>query len=67
MDSDSDDHREDAAAEARYDDEVLDASWLPRPDAPLKVIRSAARDEEEPPVADEEADAFLDAIYRNQE
>ena len=50
-----------------YGDEVLDASWLPRPEGPLKVIRSAARDEGHPPVADEEAEAFLDAIYRNQE
>ncbi len=50
-----------------YGDEVLDANWLPRPEGPLKVIRSAARDEGQPRVADEEADAFLDAIYRNQE
>jgi len=50
-----------------YGDEVLDASWLPRPDAPLRAIRSAARDDGHPPVPDDEADAFLDAIYRNQE
>ena len=67
MDSESDDQREEVDAGPRYDDEILDASWLPRPDAPLKVIRSAARDEEHPPVEDEEAEAFLDAIYRNQE
>lgn len=50
-----------------YDDEILDANWLPRPDAPLKAVRSAARDEVKPRVIDDEADAFLDAIYRNQE
>lgn len=54
-------------AAAEYDDEILDASWLPRPDGPLKAVRSAARDEIRPRVVDEEADAFLDAIYRNQE
>lgn len=50
-----------------YGDEVLDANWLPRPDGPLKVIRSAARDEDHPPVAADEAEAFLSSIYRNQE
>ncbi len=62
-----DDDSEETGSSPRYGDEVLDASWLPRPDVPLKVVRSAARDEGHPPVADDEAEAFLDAIYRNQE
>ena len=50
-----------------YDDEILDANWMPRPEAPLRVIRSAARDEGHPPTEPEEAEAFLEGIYRNQE
>jgi len=67
MDAETEEDREEVSAAPRYGDEVLDANWLPRPDAPLKVVRSAARDEGHPPVADDEAEAFLDAIYRNQE
>lgn len=53
-----------------YDDEVMNASWLPpRPDvAPqLQEIEMAhpRRREQMPPPAD--IDAFLAAIYRNQE
>ena len=56
-----------ADAPVEYDDEILNANWMPRPDAPLRTIRSAARDEAHPPVDAGHADAFLDAIYRNQE
>lgn len=57
----------DGEGPCEYDDQVLDASWLPRPDGPLKAVRSAARDEGRPPVEADEAEAFLEAIYRNQE
>lgn len=50
-----------------YDDEILDANWMPRPDAPLGVVRSAAIDDGHPPVGAEDVEAFLDGIYRNQE
>lgn len=51
---------------SEYDDEVLNANWLPCPDAdasPQGYDCCASHDA--PPALD--ADSFLDAYYRNQE
>ncbi|TVT47385.1 MAG: hypothetical protein FHP94_14960 [Denitromonas halophila] len=47
-----------------YEDEILDAGWLPQPEA------VAPEPESHPPAspsaAREDADAFLQTVYRNQ-
>ncbi|THF62844.1 hypothetical protein E6C76_16375 [Pseudothauera nasutitermitis] len=53
---------------APYDDEVLDAGWLPRPEIAPRLqehAAEAAREPRMPPPMDVEA--FLAAVYRNQE
>ena len=54
---------EEAAAEefGAFVDEVLNAGWLPQPEARLEVHSHA----DKPAIAD--ADAFLRDLYRNQE
>ncbi|MEW6165833.1 MAG: hypothetical protein AB1642_12300 [Pseudomonadota bacterium] len=44
-------------------DEVLNAGWLPQPALRLETHDHAA----ETPVGGEDAEAFLRALYRNQE
>lgn len=51
-----------------YGEEVMNANWLPRPDiAPQlqEVEQDGRRRQRRPPP--EDIDAFLNAIYRNQE
>jgi hypothetical protein len=51
---------------AAYDDEVLNASWLPQPELALQLQEhdhEAARQMPPP----EDVEAFLQAVYRNQE
>lgn len=54
---------EQAAAEefGAYVDEVLNAGWLPQPEARLEVHSHVDA------VPTDDADAFLSALYRNQE
>lgn len=50
-----------------YDDEVLNAGWLPRPEASLQLAQiehEPHKEPQAPPIADIEA--FLEAMYRNQ-
>lgn len=57
-----------AAAEefGAFEDEVLNAGWLPQPEARLEPhAHDHARSEGPNPGAD--AEAFLRALYRNQE
>lgn len=65
MEADESDPEQDSQVD--YDDEILDANWMPRPEAILRAVRSAASDETHPPAGSEDAEAFLRAIYRNQE
>lgn len=44
-------------------DEVLNAGWLPQPEARLEVHAHV----DKPAVADADAEAFLRALYLNQE
>lgn len=55
---------EDRAAEAfgPFVDEVLNAGWLPQPEARLEVHAHA----DKPAVAVADAEAFLRALYLNQ-
>lgn len=55
---------EEAAAEefGAFVDEVLNAGWLPQPEARLEVHAHTDK-----PAPDTDADAFLRDLYRNQE
>jgi len=59
-------HSAEAAAEefGEFVDEVLNAGWLPQPEARLEMHTHAAP-AKRPPVVD--ADEFLRALYRSQE
>jgi len=58
------DHKPDVTGRAEYDDEVLDAGWVP----PLEAI--APEPDVHPPVPSRtvgtDADAFLEVVYRSQ-
>jgi hypothetical protein len=58
-----------AAAEefGPFEDEVLNAGWLPQPEARLETHPHLEQHEKRPAVAAADADAFLRALYRNQE
>lgn len=49
-----------------YDEEVLNASWLPQPEIALQLQAVELHHQPEMPPP-EDVDAFLDAIYRSQE
>lgn len=51
-----------------YDEEVLNASWLPCPELGLQLqpVEETARAERKP-LPPEDVDAFLRAVYRYQE
>lgn len=50
-----------------YDEEVLNASWLPRPEVALQLQQIDLHRESEHMPPPEDVDAFLKAVYRNQE
>lgn len=50
-----------------YDEEVLNASWLPRPELGLQVLPYDSHREPERIAPPEDVDAFLRAMYRSQE
>lgn len=52
-----------------YDEEVMNANWLPRPEiAPqLREVELEGRQRRERQPPPEDIEAFLKAIYRNQE
>lgn len=49
-----------------YGDEVLNANWLPGPEVQLG-LQPVVAEAEHHPVASEDVDAFLSAVYRFQE
>ncbi|PTD95888.1 hypothetical protein [Pseudothauera lacus] len=55
-----------ADPEPAYDDEILDAGWLPRPEPGLQQVEHCRTPERHLPPP-EDIDAFLAAMYRNQE
>lgn len=50
-----------------YDEEVLNASWLPRPEVALQLQPIDLHHETERMLPPEDVDAFLNEMYRNQE
>lgn len=50
-----------------YDEEVLNANWLPRPEVALQLQQIDRHHEPERIAPPEDVDAFLKAMYRNQE
>jgi len=51
-----------------YGDEVLNAGWLPRPEASLQLVQAEYREHKAPEIARiADIDAFLGAMYRYQE
>lgn len=54
----------DNTGNADYDDDVLDAGWVPQPEA--VAPEPAAHPPRPSRVASEDADAFLDGVYRSQ-
>jgi len=52
--------------EDRYGEEVLNANWLPEPQLQLG-LQQAVGHAERAPVAIEDVEAFLSAVYRYQE
>ncbi|MDO9597815.1 MAG: hypothetical protein Q7J47_08850 [Azoarcus sp.] len=50
-----------------YDEEVLNANWLPRPEVALQLQQIDRHHEPERIALPEDLDAFLKAMYRNQE
>lgn len=50
-----------------YDEEVLNASWLPRPEVVLQLQQIDLHHETECIPLPEDIDTFLSEMYRNQE
>lgn len=55
-----------AVEPAAYDDEVLNANWLPQPELALQLQEHVFEEPGRMPPP-EDVEAFLEAIYRNQE
>lgn len=58
--------RIEAGEQPAYDDEVLDAGWLPQPEEALQLQEHSAETAEHMPPP-EDVEAFLEAMYRYQE
>ena len=58
--------KKDKPAEAgeQYDEEVLNAGWMPQPEA--VAPQPGAHQPVSSPAAEEDADAFLESVYRSQ-
>ncbi len=50
-----------------YDEEVLNANWLPQPELAPQLQEVEAERGRRKPAQPEDVDAFLRSVYRNQE
>ncbi len=55
------------SADDAYDEEVLNANWLPQPELARQAREIEARRGRRKPAQPEDVDAFLQSVYRNQE